>query len=77
MKRLLTFGMTVLVLLLFVSTQVYSGSICCASGVSGSVKSSATEGSATVDKAGCAHVMTPEQCAKICGMTPEQCSEMC
>ena len=67
-KRIMVFGLSALLLVAFVSSSALAGEGC------GAHKVSADKSKAT--HAGC-KVMSPEECAKLCGMTPEQCAKMC
>lgn len=67
-KKIMVFGLSALLLVAFVSSSALAGEGC------GAHKVSADKSKAT--HAGC-KVMSPEECAKLCGMTPEQCAKMC
>lgn len=70
MKKLLIVGLGALVVMLFASMQVYSGSGCTAT--SGAKVEKASAGTTSAGT-----MMTATECSKLCGMTPEECAKLC
>jgi len=67
-KKLIIIGLGALVIMLFASMQVYSGSGCGASAKADNISTASVSTTTS---------MTPAECAKLCGMTPEECAKLC
>lgn len=66
MKKLTLIGLSILLLVAFISSSTFAGPGC-------------VDHKAAADKAKGVEckVMSPEECLKLCGFTPEECKKMC